>query len=262
MSTNDSLKNALTNKPKNQLDAKKETMSLMLKKMSKEIEKALPSHLDSERFQRVALTAFNSNPKLQQCDPVSFIASMMQSAQLGVEPNTPLGQAYLIPYGNNVQFILSYKGMLDLAQRSGQFKTIYAHPVYENDEFEIEYGLETKLVHKPSFKSRGNTIGYYAVYKLINGGESFIFMPKEDILAHAKTKSKTFNNGPWQTDFDQMALKTVIKQLLKYAPMSVEVSQLISNDETIRKDVNSEPEIITAEFEIIDADGGIVDDKS
>lgn len=156
MATVENLKNQLTSnkEQKTALDVKKDNMQLMLKKMSKEIEKALPSQLSSERFQRVALTAFNSNPKLQQCEPVSFLAAMMQSAQLGLEPNTPLQQAYLIPYGTQVQFQVGYKGLLDLAQRSGQFKTIYAHAVYENDEFEIEYGLEQKLKHKPTFYVR------------------------------------------------------------------------------------------------------------
>ena len=247
MATVDNLKNQLQTKGENK-PAKADSMTVMLKKMSKEIERALPAHINSERFQRVALTAFNGNPKLQACDPVSFIAAMMQSAQLGVEPNTPLGQAYLIPYGNQVQFQISYKGLLELAQRSGQFKTIYAHPVYENDEFEVVYGLDQKLIHKPTFTNRGEVIGYYAVYKLLNGGESFFFMPKEDVLNHAKSKSKTFKSGPWQTDFDAMALKTVIKQLLKYAPLNVELAKTISNDESVKKEINEDMDLVKNEI--------------
>lgn len=257
MATVNDLKTNLKQQQVKAKDPQKDGMNMMLKRMSEEIKKALPAHVSSDRFQRVVLTAFNSNANLQKCDPVSFLAAMMQSAQLGVEPNTPLGQAYLIPYGNKVQFQLSYKGMLDLAQRSGQFQTIYAHKVHANDEFNVEYGLEQDLKHKPNFNDRGEVIGYYAVYKLLNGGSSFLFMTKHEILHHAEAKSKTFRNGPWQTDFDAMALKTVIKQLLKYAPLSVEVAKAISADESVKKEISEDMDLVKdealeVEFEIVE----------
>ena len=207
--------------------SEKKGMEHMLTLMSEEIKRALPENIKSERFQRIALTAFNGNKKLQQCDPVSFLAAMMQSAQLGLEPNTPLGQAYLIPYKNTVQFQIGYKGLLDLANRTGAYKNIYAHEVYENDDFELEYGLEQSLKHKPYLDGdRGEVIGYYAVYKLINGGEGFAYMTRAEVEAHARKFSKTFSNGPWQSDFDSMAKKTVLKQVLKYAPLSTEKMQI------------------------------------
>lgn len=222
-------------------------MQQMLKAMETEIAKALPSMVSSERFQRVALTAFSSNPKLQQCDPKSFIAAMMQSAQLGLEPNTPIQQAYLIPYGNQVQFQVGYKGLLELAQRSGKIKTIYAHEVRENDDFEMDYGLNQALKHKPLLKGdRGPVIGYYAVYHTVEGGYSFVFMTKNEVIEFAQAKSKTFKNGPWQTDFDAMAKKTVIKQLLKYAPISIELQKAITTDSTVKttieKDMSDVPD--------------------
>ena len=192
-------------------------MQQMMKAMAKEIEAALPSMVSSERFQRVALTAFSSNPKLQKCSPKSFIAAMMQSAQLGLEPNTPLGQSYLIPYENKktgettCEFQVGYKGLLELAQRSGKIKTIYAHEVRENDEFDIDYGLNQALNHKPLLKGdRGAIIGYYAVYHTTDDGYSFIFMTDDEITTFAKSKSKTYNCGPWQTDREAMAKKTVV----------------------------------------------------
>lgn len=204
-----------------------EGMRLLLERMAGEIKNALPENIKSERFQRVALTAFSNNKKLQQCEPVSFLAAMMQSAQLGLEPNTPLGQAYLVPYGNQVQFQLGYKGLIDLATRTGQYQSIYAHAVYENDEFDIDYGLNQKLVHKPCMTGeRGGVIGYYAVYKLTNGGYGFAFATKDEIESHARKFSKTFSRGPWQTDFDAMAKKTVIKAALKYAPLAIEQQAL------------------------------------
>jgi recombination protein RecT len=106
-------------------------MKQLMTKMAKEIEASLPSMVSSERFQRVALTAFSNNEKLQACEPMSFIAAMMKSAQLGLEPNTTLGQVYLIPFGNKVQFQLGYKGLLELVQRIGKIKTLYTNKVRE-----------------------------------------------------------------------------------------------------------------------------------
>lgn len=247
-------KNALQSAAKGEVKASPQKgMQQMMKAMAKEIEAALPSMVSSERFQRVALTAFSANPALQRCDPKSFIASMMQSAQLGLEPNTPLGQAYLIPYGQNVQFQVGYKGMLELAQRSGKIKTIYAHEVRENDEFDIDYGLEQSLKHKPLLKGeRGEVIGYYAVYHTVDGGFSFVFMTKQEVLDFAQSKSKTFRNGPWQTDFDAMAKKTVIKQLLKYAPISIELQQAIVADTSVKTKIEADMSIVEDESDYID----------
>lgn len=246
------LKNQLQNKANNTNQVKKASpskgMEQLLTKMGGQIQKALPSMVSSERFQRVALTAFSNNTKLQQCDPMSFIAAMMQSAQLGLEPNTPLGQAYLIPYGKQVQFQIGYKGLLELAQRSGKIKTLYAHEVRENDTFDIDYGLNQTLIHKPLLKGdRGEVIGYYAVYHLDTGGNSFIFMTKDEVLEHAKRFSKTYNSGPWQTDFDAMAKKTVIKQLLKYAPLSIELQKATSMDETVKTEISDDMSLVKDE---------------
>ena len=114
----------------------------MVKVMMPEIKKALPSVITPERFTRIALSALNNTPALRQCSPISFMAALMNATQLGLEPNTPLGQAYLIPYKNKgqleVQFQVGYKGLIDLAYRNGQMQTIQAQAVYENDVFEYE----------------------------------------------------------------------------------------------------------------------------
>ena len=265
------LKNQLQNKANNTNQVKKASpskgMEQLLTKMGGQIQKALPSMVSCERFQRVALTAFSNNTKLQQCDPMSFIAAMMQSAQLGLEPNTPLGQAYLIPYGKQVQFQIGYKGLLELAQRSGKIKTLYAHEVRENDTFDIDYGLNQTLIHKPLLKGdRGEVIGYYAVYHLDAGGNSFIFMTKDEVLEHAKRFSKKYNSGPWQTDFDAMAKKTVIKQLLKYAPLSIELQKATSMDETVKTEISDDMSLvkdegIEAEFTELTDEGAEVENQ-
>lgn len=193
--------------------------------MQDDIAKALPKVITPERFTRIALSALSNNPKLYECSKLSFLGALMNAAQLGLEPNTPLGQAYLIPYYNNkekrleCQFQIGYKGLLDLAYRSGEMATIQAHIVYENDEFEYELGLDPVLKHKPAPSNRGNMTYAYAMFHLKNGGKAFVVMSKDDIIAHGKRYSKTYGAGPWQTDFEAMAKKTVLKQLLKYAPI-------------------------------------------
>ena len=126
----------------------------LIKAMEPEIKKALPAVITPERFTRMALSALNTTPKLSECTQMSFLAALMNAAQLGLEPNTPLGQAYLIPYNNKgkleCQFQIGYKGMIDLAYRNPQMQIISAQTVYENDEFEYELGLDPKLFHRPA----------------------------------------------------------------------------------------------------------------
>ena len=250
------LKNAIVEK-RNEVSPVK-AMGDLLKRMHTQIEKALPSVITPERFTRIALTAYSRNEKLQECTAESFLGSMMQAAQLGVEPNTPLGQAYLIPYRNKevmeVQFQLGYRGMIDLAYRSGEVQNIQAHEVYENDTFEYELGLEPKLRHIPALKDRGNVILYYAVFKLTNGGVGFEVMSKEDVEAFAKKKSKTYGTGPWQSDFDALAKKTLVKRLLKYAPLKSDFVRAVTADETIKSGISENMADLPDETVTIDAE--------
>ena len=243
---------------------KPQTMKDYVNVMMPEIKKALPNTITPERFTRIVLSAISNNKELQACTPQSFLASMMNSAQLGLEPNTPLGQAYLIPYKNHgtleAQFQIGYKGLIDLAYRSGQVKTIYAEAVYENDEFEYELGLNPKLVHKPAIKDRGDVIYYYAVFKLTNGGEGFTVMSKDDIERHKNRFSKAANAGfsPWSTNYDEMAKKTVIKKVLKYAPLSTDIQSQIAQDETIKRDISADMTLVNDEVEYVD----VVDEET
>lgn len=248
---------------KNAIVEKKEVSAVqamgdLLKRMHAQIEKALPSVITPERFTRIALTAYSRNEKLQECTAESFLGSMMQAAQLGVEPNTPLGQAYLIPYRNRgvmeVQFQLGYRGMIDLAYRSGEVQNIQAHEVYQNDIFEYELGLNPKLRHVPALKDRGDVILYYAVFKLTNGGVGFEVMSKEDVEAFAKKKSKTYDTGPWQSDFDAMAKKTLVKRLLKFAPLKSDFIRAVTTDETIKSGISENMADLPDETVTIDAE--------
>lgn len=246
MATNDAIKNQLANKASGAVQKQvspEQSLNALLKRMGPEIQRALPKHLDADRIARIAMTAVRTTPKLLDCDQMSFIAAIMQSAQLGVEPNTGLGQAYLIPYGKQVQFQLGYKGLIDLAVRSGQYKAIYAHEVYADDEFDYSYGLIKDLTHKPAAIPSGEPVGYYAVYHLKNGGYDFVYWTKERIDQHALKFSQAVQKGwtsPWKTNFDAMAKKTVLKEVLKYAPKSIELQKVVEADSTIKTEINED----------------------
>ncbi|MEK4968575.1 recombinase RecT [Cytobacillus sp. FSL R7-0696] len=246
MATNTDVKNQLAKKTNTSVQKQvspENTLNALLKKMGPEIQRALPKHMDADRIARIALTAVRTTPKLLDCDQTSFLAAIMQSAQLGVEPNTGLGQAYLIPYGKQVQFQLGYKGLIDLAVRSGQYKAIYAHEVYTNDEFEFQYGLTKDLIHKPATIPEGDPIGYYAVYHLQNGGYDFVYWTRERIDNHAHKFSQAVQKGwtsPWKTNYDAMAKKTVLKEVLKYAPKSIELQKSVEADSTIKNEFSKD----------------------
>ena len=231
-----------------------QTIKDYINAMSGEIAKALPQVMTPERFTRIALSAVSNTPKLGNCTPQSFLGAMMNAAQLGLEPNTPLGQAYLIPFENRkkgiteCQFQIGYKGLIDLAYRSGEVKMIDAQTVYENDEFEYELGMDPVLKHKPARTNRGNPIYFYATFKLTNGGQGFQVMSIEDVQEHAKKYSKTYNNGPWQTNFEEMAKKTVLKKLLKYAPLKTEFVKQVTQDETIKTKLSDNMEDVPNEY--------------
>ena len=131
-------------------------MAGMLKQMLPEIKKAVGNTMTPERFSRIALSLFNGNPQFWEASPTSFLSALMQSAQCGLEPNTVLGEAYVIPYKNNkqgiteVNFQVGYKGILKMAFNTGEYEAIYAHEVRKGDEFSYEYGLHKNLIHKPA----------------------------------------------------------------------------------------------------------------
>lgn len=232
----------------------------IIRAMEPEIKKALPAVITPERFTRMALSALNTNKQLLECTKMSFIAALMNAAQLGLEPNTPLGQAYLIPYKNKgkveCKFIVGYKGLLDLVYRNENVQTIQAQIVYENDIFEYELGLDARLYHKPVLENRGEMIAVYALYKLKNGGYGFEVLSKDDVVQHAERFSQGINSSysPWKTDFEAMAMKTAIKRVLKFAPLKTESLRAIASDETIKTEIGVDMTEIHGEDDIIDGD--------
>ena len=222
------------------------TIADLIKAMEPEIKRALPDVITPERFTRMALSALNTTPKLKECTQMSFLAALMNAAQLGLEPNTSLGQAYLIPYNNKgtleCQFQIGYKGLLDLAYRNPNMQIVTAQEVYENDEFIYELGLNPKLIHKPALDNRGNVKLFYGLFKLNNGGFGFEVMSKEAMDQFAKEYSKSFDSAysPWTTNYNSMAKKTVIKQALKYAPLQADIRNVMAIDETIKRELSAD----------------------
>ncbi len=208
MANNDSIKNQLASRTENKPASPEQTVEAYMKKMGPRMAEVLPKHMDMDRMSRIALTTIRTNPALLECTVPSLMGAVMQAVQLGLEPGL-LGHCYLLPFNKNfgtkekpqwgkeVQFIIGYKGMIDLARRSGHIQSIYAHAVYENDEFEYELGLHPKLTHKPSFGDRGKFIGAYAVAHFKDGGYQMEFMPESEIeKRRGRSKSKDF--GPWK----------------------------------------------------------------
>jgi recombination protein RecT len=242
---------------------KPKTLSDYIKNMEGEIAKALPSVITPERFTRMTLTAVRTTPGLAECDKMSFLAAMMSAAQLGLEPNTPLGQAYILPFKNNkkgiteVQFQIGYKGLIDLAYRSGEVELVQAQCVYENDTFECEYGIEPKLKHIPADKNRGELVKVYAMFRTKSGGYGFEVMSVDDIRQHASKYSKAYGSqySPWKTSFEEMAKKTVLKRVLKYAPLKSDFVRAIVQDSTIKNEISEDMYSVPAEqADIIDTE--------
>lgn len=226
------------------------------------IQTALPNNMNAERFARLILLNVNQNPALGRCEPFSLLAAAMAAAQLGLEPGGVLGQAYLIPYGNKVQFQIGYRGMIELARRSGSIKTIMAHEVFENDFFEYSQGFDETLVHKPVLTDRGEAIAYYATATLNDGGRAMVVMSKQDIEKHRDKFSQAHkkSSSPWQTDFPAMAKKTVLKQLLKFLPVSVELLKQAESDGSVKNDIRPDMvDIPTDDIVFTPFDGDVVD---
>lgn len=207
----------------------KDQVAYLLQQKKGEIAKVLPKHLNPERLLKIAQVAATTTPKLLECYLPTLVSAIGQCAQMGLEPNTVLGHAYLVPYFNNkkrrmeVQVIIGYKGLIDLARRSGQIVSIAAHAIYSNDKFECAYGLEEKLLHVPAMTGeRGDIVGFYAVAHMKDGGHAFEVMTLSQVRKIAAASQSRGESGPWKDHFVEMGRKTAIRRLAKFLPLSVE----------------------------------------
>lgn len=232
---------------------------------------AAPKGVEAAQIVRDVLTAISRTPKLADCVPASVLGGAMTCAQLGLRLGVGgLDHAWLLPFwdsrfewvdetgrtrrGANVaQLIIGYKGLSELAQRSGRIESLSMRTVHANDHFEYEYGINETLVHRPAQGDRGEVTHYYAVARYLPSGHSFEVMTKaeaehhRDRFAMAKKRDGSIV-GPWRDHFDAMALKTAVRRLSKLMPKATDLAMAMHADETVR--VNLDPQMGPGDVEL------------
>lgn len=217
----------------------------LLESRKAEIANALPQHITADRVIRLALTEFQKNAQLRECSMSSIYSGIIQASQLGLEIGV-LGQAYLVPYNvkkkdkngreswrKEAQMIPGYKGLISLARRSGDVTSIESHIVYEKDFFDLSLGIDTKIEHKPFLLGdRGEPRLVYGVAHFKDGSHHFEWMTMQQVN-QIRARSKAKDSGPWVTDFDQMVRKTLIRRMMNYLPMSIELAAALQVDEAV-----------------------------
>lgn len=211
--------------------------------MKGKIAEVLPRHITADRVVKALMVAASKTPSLLECTQESIAKSLMDAGALGLDCSGTLGSGYLIPFKKNFkdergkwqsrrecQFIPGYRGLIDLARRGGQIATIEAHAVYAQDEFLLQYGTDSKLIHKPYLGGdrREEYVCFYAVATLKDGTKQLEVMTLTDVqrirdAVFAKNKQEP--SGPWVDHFSEMARKTVVRRVCKYLPLSPELEK-------------------------------------
>lgn len=222
----------------------KQGFPAMLEKFKGEIARALPKHINPDRMARIALTAFRMTPKLGECDPRSVFAAVIQASQLGLEVGL-MGEAHLVPFGDQCQLIPGYTGLMKLARQSGLVQDIYAHEVRVNDKFTLKLGMDRSLEHEPltgpggfpaSDEERGEVVGFYAVAVFKDGSRTFVAMSRKEVEkirdnSRGYQAAKRYKKeSVWDSDFTAMGLKTAIRRLCKFLPKSPELATALALD--------------------------------
>ncbi len=216
--------------------ANKNTLKDLLERVKQSIADIIPKHITPERVMKMALIAHSKTPKLFSCTQDSFLKAMMTAAECGLDFSGTTGQGYLIPFRNNktnvteCQFIAGYRGLMDMARRSGKVTRLEARVVYANDKFVFSYGINQRIEHQPCMDgNRGDIVCVYAIAQLSDGSIQSEVMTIEDVNA-IRARSRAKDNGPWVTDYSEMARKTVLRRLCKYIPSSPELELVIAAD--------------------------------
>jgi recombination protein RecT len=217
----------------------------MLMKSWPRIKAVIGNNMSGERLYQLCVSTINKEPKLAECSPESVLSCFMKCSALGLEPSAVdgLGRAYILPFGNknsrtgekDATFIIGYKGIIDLARRSGELKSIHAQAVYQGDDFdawEDETGQHFRF-HAASCAdhSEKTLTDVFVNVQLVNGGFVFEHMTKQEV-DQIRRRSKSANNGPWVSDYEAMAKKTVIRRVFPNLPVSVNAASAVGADET------------------------------
>lgn len=222
---------------------KSDPLELMLEQGKKQIERALPAIVKSDRFIRTVLTEVRKSHALQKCSPVSVCAAVMQAAQLGLEFGSQLGHVYLVPYKDEATLQVGYRGLMELVRRSGFVRTFSASCVYEGDIFDWEQGTKPFIRHKPCGVQK-NLLFVYAVATFPNDQFQFDVMSRAAVEEVRDKFSRAKNADAWTKSFDEMAKKTVVRRLIKMLPISTEVSEALSTEDDFETiEVERKPEL-------------------
>ncbi len=202
-----------------------------LKNNAASIQKIAASTIDPQQFAVAVHNCVSMTPALQKCTMTSILRASLQAASLGLTVGNALGEAYLVPYGNQCVLIPGYRGLCCLAFRSGFVTGIIAREVYEGEEFQVEYGLEPKLRYVPSEENPDpkKITHVFSVVTLKGDAKLYDVMTRAEVQ-RIRQRSKAGSSGPWVTDYAEMAKKTVLRRVLKLAPMSVEMSKALAAD--------------------------------
>lgn len=206
------------------------TIGSALEKSKQRLMAKLGDNIKWEYFASTFLTAIEKNPALLKCSQASLIKAAMDASQLRLITDGVLGQAYIVPYRQSAQFIIGYKGLIELCLRSGFVKKIGARAVYGGDKFDYEYGMESYCRHKPTLDERGSLIAVYAYYEMADGVKDFEVWSYPDLMAHkikfAKGLDKQDKSGkwtsPWRIHETPMCIKTVLRSITKMLPKAIE----------------------------------------
>ena len=240
-----------------------QAVSRLLTQYKAAIQTVLPQNMKADRLIRLAVTAMTRTPQLQNCSVLSICNSIMLAAQMGLEVNTPLGHAYLIPYKDECTFQPGYKGLIDLALRSAKIQDISAEVVFQRDGFIFELGDNQKLIHKPYIgpEDPGDWIGAYSYIRFNEGPASACFMGRKRIEKirdqygqitkfDKQTHQRVINeDAPWFKSDEEMAKKTVIKRHLKLKKLSPELDMAIGLDDQTEGGGVSQGCVLDADFE-------------
>ena len=210
-----------------------------------EIQKVAVKGFDFERVKRIAVSAVRRDPKLQACDPATVFQAAIDAVKLGFEPGGPLGHAYLIPYGTKCQLITGFRGYIALVRRSGEVRSLEAHIIYANDVFDVDFGRENPIIHKPNLLTdRGAPLAAYALARLVGGGVQCDVMPVAEIDKIMLASPSRGEYGPWKDHRDEMRRKTVIRRICKTLPMTIELAEEFEREDRLdypERDVTEKP---------------------
>jgi recombination protein RecT len=244
---------------KGALAKRQRTIYQLIESQKGQIARALPRHLDPDRLARVAYTVIRQSPQLAEASSQSLLGALMTCAQLGLEPGGPMGQAWLIPRKNKhtkqveATFQIGYRGYIELARRSGLVRTIVGRVVRQGDLFEYDYGIEERLVHRPQPGSEGEVTFAYAVVRYTDGYTDFEVLSRAEI-EKVRRRSVAADDGPWVTDYAEMAKKSAIRRLAKRLPLSIEFAQAVAQEERVRTSIDPADLDVTP-----DPDDGVID---